>query len=187
MRRWAVVFALLVSVGLNVGIGVALLRRHGSGPLLEDRPGGGPERSSRRLPPGIFRLADELGLEGERRDAFLDLQEDFLARTFAARDAVRGAQTRLRTELTRPEPDREAADRLLVELSAAHLELERVFVDSLFEARSLLEPDEARLYLRFVLRHREQREEVLRRFREGPLGREGLPGRFPGPRRRPPG
>ena len=84
-------------------------------------------------------------------------------------------------------PLHEAVRPLLVELSAAHLELERVFVDSLFEVRAILDPEESRLYLRFLLRHREQREELLRRFRDGPPGREGPPGRLPGPRRRPPG
>lgn len=158
MRRWGVVLALLLSVGLNVGIGVALLARGGG-----ERPEapGEADAGPGRLPPGVRRVADELGLDGERRRSFFAAQERFFERTLLAHERLRTAQAALRDELVGPDPQRSAVAPWLAEMKDAHGELEQAFVDSYFELRAILGPAETRRFLERVMRHRERRQGLL--------------------------
>ena len=73
MRRWWLVIALLLSVGLNLGIFFALAaRRH----LAPERRAARPElvQPANDPLPRLPQLADRLGLEAEERRRFLDIQ-----------------------------------------------------------------------------------------------------------------
>ena len=123
-------------------------------------------------------LADRLGLAGEPRRRFLEVQRGFFRDTFVRRQEIHRLQRVMRQELTSPRPDRrrlaEATDRL----AAAREELDRTFIQAVLDTRQVLNPDQEREYLRFLARLRAASEG---RGEGPPPGRPG-----PGPRRLPP-
>ncbi len=204
MKRWWLVIALMLSVGINAGILVTLAfyarastrdATAGSTVVVGETPEGGPitgaagdplPRGGR--PPIIRRMADELGLEGDKRAAFTEVQRTFFDQTLAARSRMARLQHEIRGEVTSQDPDRDALDRLLVELSAAHTDLERAFVTNLLDSRELLDGDQERRFMHFLRRLRGVRGEVERRFRERWRGMAGGERLGPRPRgRRGPG
>lgn len=193
MKRWWLVIALMLSLGVNLGIVVSRLvppRDRPSGGETADAGEEGGETTDaerpvapaeRPMPRVVLRMADELGLEGEKRESFVALQRSFLRRTLIARGEAQRAQERLRLELLAPRPDREAVAESLERMSAARTELERAFVDNVLDTRELLDPEQTRRFLRMIARLRHAREQLQRRFQ-----RPGLPGANR-PRLRPPG
>lgn len=191
MKRWWLVIALMLSLGVNLGIVVSRLvppRDRPSGGETADAgtENGGPvERPAippaRPMPRVVYRMADELGLEGATRERFVALQRAFLRRTLSAKGEAQRAQERLRLELLAPRPDREAVAESLERMSAARSELEQAFVDNVLDTRELLDPEQTRRFLRMIARLRQAREQLQRRFQ-----RPGLPGANR-PRLRPPG
>lgn len=169
MKRWWVWVVLLLSLGVNVGILATLgaQRLRGPGPAAPATP---TEPSPRRLPsgpgPGMQRLADRLGLEGETRQRFLDIQRDAFETMRGEREKLQSARQALRRELASEQPDRQRVESLLAEVSATQAALERALVGSFLETRALLDPDQQRLYTRFV-------EERLRP--QAPPGRDHRP------------
>lgn len=160
MKRWWLIILLLLSLGINVGFLARQALR--SGP-----PGGQPqisaeddERQMRELPPVFRRLANELRLEGEERERFLDLQREFMRQTYGGRQEVSRLQRELRRELVARRPDRERIDQKLESLATAHFELEKIFVDHLLDTREMLKPRQERLFMRFMSRLREARRET---------------------------
>ncbi len=135
MKRWWLLIALLLSVGINVGIlatlafqprlaGPAAIPATGGPPPadpLAGDPGVGPSDPlprEGRMPPVVERMADELHLEGEKREAFVEIQRAFFEQTLAARSGMARIQREIRREVTSEDPDRERADRLLAEAAA---------------------------------------------------------------------
>ncbi len=162
MKRWWLIILLLLSLGINVGFLARQALR--SGP-----PGSQPqisaeddERQMRGLPPVFRRLADELQLQGEERERFLELQRELLRQTFVGRQEVSRLQKELRRELVSRQPDRERIDHQLEALARAHFQLEKIFVDHLLDTREMLEPRQERLFMRFMSRLREARRETHR-------------------------
>ena len=203
MSRWWLILALLLSVGINIGIlaTLAFQGRSGDGGATahgiatgvgpDDPAAGGtaedPPAREGRLPPVIRRMADELRLEGEKRAAFVEVQRAFFEQTISARSRMARLQREIRREVTSEDPDREALDRLLVELSSAHTDLERAFVTNLLDSRELLDGDQERRFMRFLRRLRQVRGEVERRFRERWRSMAEDRDRLGPPRRRRPG
>ncbi len=200
MKRWWLVIALLLSVGINAGILVtlALQKRSpdrtaaggvaGRSVVTADPVGSADDPLPRDArPPVIRRMADELGLEGDRRAAFTEIQRTFFEQTLAARARMARLQREIRAEVTSEDPDRDALDRRLVELSAAHTDLERAFVTNLLDSRELLDGDQERRFMHFLRRMRHVRGDVERRFRDRWRGIEGRdrPGLPPRERRGP--
>ena len=169
MKRWWLMIALLLSVGINVGI-LATLAFQSRSPAKEatveppDRSAEAPREE--REPRIIRRMADELRLEGEKRAAFTQIQRTFFEQTLAARSRMARLQREIRAEVTATDPDRDALDQLLVELSAAHTDLERAFVINLLDSRELLDGEQERRFMHFLRRIRHVRGEVERRFRD---------------------
>src|SRR4051794_31162488 len=117
MRRWWLVIALLLSVGLNIGILAAIGARRAA--LLAGK-GGRPPLEAQNLEnkdpvPRLARLADRLKLEGEPRRRFLDIQWNLYQETTRLRLQLNEVHRALRRELTRPAPDRQRVDGLLNE------------------------------------------------------------------------
>lgn len=175
MRRWGLALALLLSLGVNIGILATLAVRRGAG-APPDRPG--PE-APRPLPPEaggaaeprrVLRLADRLGLEGEQRRRFVRLHGRFFAETLRLRTEQAEIFRELRRELTAPEPDRGRIEELTRASARVHLALQEALAKNVIAARELLDPEQERLYL-----------EILSRIR--PPGLAGEPER---PRRPPP-
>ena len=168
MKRGLLVLALVLSVGVNLGLlGAAVMRHRRSdhGDWMHDRfrdrvrEGEG----GRFGDPGA-RLADRLHLEGDVRQRFLARQRELAAKARELRPRIGELERELRRELTSPEPDRERVAAIPGELAAAQSELERAFADSVLQTRELLDGEAEREYLRFVERFPGSR----RPFQEGP-------------------
>jgi Spy/CpxP family protein refolding chaperone len=175
VKRWWIVIALLLSVGVNAGILAALATRRMTrperqppppreepAPLGPEQEGGGPPRASR--------LADRLGLEGEPRRRFLALQQQFFEQTVRIRLHMAETQREVRRELMSPEPDRQKIDALLQDSARDFLRLEQALAKNVVESREILDPEQEREFLRVVASLRPQ---------AGGFGPR--PGRRPGP------
>jgi Spy/CpxP family protein refolding chaperone len=148
-------------------------------PGFEPGPGLGPGQRGGPGPPPLPEvehrlegLADRLGLAGEERERFLDIQRRFFRETFRQRQEIHLHQRSLRQELVAPTPDRARVGEALDRLSAARDELDRALINTVLESRELLDPPQEAEYLRFVAR--------LRAAGEG--GRPGGPPGGPGNR-----
>jgi len=155
MRRWWLIIALLLSVGLNLGILVAIGARLATRPRP---PAPRPERQEGN-PQGdpvqrIARLADRLKLEGEDRRKFVDLQWTLFQDTTRLRLQLAEVHRELRRGLARGDADRQRIDGLLAESSRLYLALERALVDNVYATRELLGPEKEREYLKMIGRMR---------------------------------
>jgi len=179
MRRWWLVIALLLSVGLNVGIfGVIVLRRLGPA-LRPPKPPAAEMGNPAADPlPRLPRLADRLGLEGEERRRFLDIQWNLFQETSHLRLQLGEVHRALRRELTRPNPDKAEVDRLLAESSRIYLALEQALVNNVLATRELLGADKEEEYLRLIRQLRIPNPGGLG------LGNPGAPPNRPGARMR---
>jgi len=189
IRRWWLWIALLLSLGVNLGILLTLaaggfgpppggvpaepngIENGPRGPRGETPPRGERPRRLGEGPPDeprlLGRLADRLELRGEERDRFLDLQRRFFRRAFEARRQGTRLQAELGLELTAEQPDRQRIEELVDELVATRRQVDRALVATILETRELLDGRAEQEYLAFV-----------RRLRERP-GRQG--GRRPRP------
>lgn len=193
MKQWWLVMALLLSVGINVGI---LAGRAWPGDETPDEDGGaetpadsspgpgpaGPEAPwGGRQPRFVERMANDLGLDGDVRQRFIERQVSFFEQTIAARTRFGRLQNELRGALTADPPDREQIDGMLADIAAAHVDLERAFVDNLLDTREILDPEQQQKFLHFLHRLRRSGDDVRRKLHErfqGPGGPDfGGPGR----------
>lgn len=191
MRRWWLVIALLLSLGLNLGILAAVAARRGGGPprprpagpeMANPGPGGDPL-------PRLPRLADRLGLEGEQRRKFLDIQWNLYQETSRLRLQLGEVHREVRREATREQPDRRKIDQLLNESARIYLALERTLVKNVLASRDLLGPNKEKEYLELVGRLRVPNPGGGMGMQEqgeprGPMGRRRMDDRRPGERLR---
>lgn len=105
--------------------------------------------------PPIGRLADHLGLGGERRERFVALQRRFLRVHLEARRERIRLGAALRQELMAEEPDGARIDSLVTRLGETYLVSERATAEVVLESRKLLDDDQRATYLRFLQRLRE--------------------------------
>ncbi|HEX4965944.1 MAG TPA: periplasmic heavy metal sensor [Thermoanaerobaculia bacterium] len=151
MRRWWLVIALLLSVGLNVGILAAITARRLGNPQGQgQKPPAAANNPAADPLPRLPRLADRLGLEGEERRKFLDIQWNLYQETSHLRLQLGEVHRHLRHELIQPQPDRAQVDRLLDESSRVYLALEKSLVTNILATRDLLGPEKEKQYLRLI-------------------------------------
>ena len=166
MRRGWLAVALLLSLGVNLGLAGAVLWRSRARP--EARLGPGTE-------PG-GRLAGWVGVQGPAREEFLAVQRRLAETVVAERREMTRLRRELRAELLAESPERARLDSLLAELGERERTVDRAFVDSVLDSRRLLSGRARERYLRFVerfeaargSRHGAERAPLLRRR----LGRE---------------
>jgi hypothetical protein len=158
VRRWWLVIALLLSLGLNVGILAAVGARRA---LLMAKPNaarqqqggnanGGGNANNTDPVPRLTRLANRLSLEGDQRHKFLDIQWNLYQETARLRLQLNEVHRELRRELTHPNPDRQRVEGLLNDSSRIYLALERSLVNNVFATRDLLGPEKEAEYLKIV-------------------------------------
>ncbi len=151
MSRWWLVIALLLSVGLNVGILATIAARRPGPPPNQGRPPQQAQNQANVDPvPRLTRLANRLKLEGDQRRKFLDIQWSLYQETTRQRLQLNEVHRELRRELTRPDPDRQRVDGLLAESSRIYLSLEKSLVGDIFATRELLGPEKEKEYLKIV-------------------------------------
>ena len=143
MKRWWLVLALLLSLGVNVGIlatiAVARLR-----PAAAQRAAQPP--AEKRL----ARLADRLGLSGEERHRFLVLQRQFFATTSRDRKRLQQVYREIRRELVSRQPDSVHLEQLLAESSQLYLKIEQSVTTNVLQTRQLLTPEHETVYLDLI-------------------------------------
>ncbi|MFL6201438.1 MAG: periplasmic heavy metal sensor [Thermoanaerobaculia bacterium] len=167
MRRWWVVIALLLSLGVNLGLVAAvatrrIAARHGQDPEGPPPPrpdgpspeGPGPQDLGDEPLPRFRRMADHLGLEGQQRQRFLELQRQLFEETLRVRMRQAETQREVRRELVSREPDRERINTLLQQSARDFLTLEQALAKNIVATRSILSPDQEEEYLRFIARMR---------------------------------
>jgi len=143
VKRWWLVLALLLSLGMNVGIlttvAVARLR-----PAAAQRAAQPP--AEKRL----ARLADRLGLSGEERHRFLALQRQFFATTSRHRKRLQQVYREIRRELVSRQPDSVHLEQLLAESSQLYLKIEHSVTANVLQSRQLLTPEHETVYLDLI-------------------------------------
>jgi hypothetical protein len=154
MSRWWLVIALLLSVGLNVGILAAIGARRATAPEAQARQQAPAAAAANDPVPRLTRLANRLKLEGDQRRKFLDTQWNLYQETTRLRLDLGEVHRDLRQELTHPQPDRQRVESLLAESSRLYLALERSLVNNVFATRDLLGPEKEAEYLKIVGRLR---------------------------------
>jgi len=146
VKRWWLVIALVLSIGMNLGLLIALAL---SSPALVQQQQG----VMRPAAPGrLAQLADRLGIEGEVRQRFLQRQQQFFAETSGPRSRLPEIRRQVRAELIRPRPDPARIDELLREGSEIFLTLERAVVANVLDSRRMLPPEAERKYLDIISR-----------------------------------
>jgi hypothetical protein len=155
------VIALLLSVGVNVGILATLATRRATRPERQPPPpvreeAGPMEGQEPDGHPRASRLADRLGLEGEPRRRFLEQQQQFFEKTVRIRLHMVETQREVRRELMSEEPDRQKIDALLQDSARDFLSLEQALATNIVESRKLLDPEQEEEFLRVVARLRPQ-------------------------------
>ncbi len=149
MKRWWLVIALLLSVGLNVGLLAAIAVRRMNPAVRAAKAPAANQQQADPLP-RLPQLANRLGLEGEERRKFLDIQWNLYQETSHLRLQLGEVHRHLRHELIQSPPDRAQVDRLLEESSRVYLALEKSLVGNILATRDLLGPEKEKQYLRLI-------------------------------------
>jgi hypothetical protein len=160
VKRWWLVLALLLSLGVNAGILATIAVARLRPPAAQKTPQGPPEKR-------LARLADHLGLKGDERQRFLALQRQFFANTGHDRKRLQQIYRQVRRELTSAHPDPEHLDRLLAESSQVYLTVERAVTANVLETRKILKPEQESIFLDLIERMRPG---------QGPFTQPGAPG-----------
>lgn len=159
MKRWGLIVALLLSVGLNVGVLATLAVTGRASPSTSP----GPEPTSTAGP--------RFGMPGDPAPAAVEAQRQFMRELAGERFAVEALRRELRMELVAESPDRERVARLLGELAQRSSALEQRFAEFVLATRSQLGPEDEQRYLEMLRRIPELRERGPypdRRWRGGP-------------------
>jgi Spy/CpxP family protein refolding chaperone len=166
VKRWWLVIALLLSLGVNAGIVAALMVRRWSADrpqktaaekpaaLPNNQSGQGGQGGQGGVPQRVIRLADQLGLEGDQRRRFISLQGGFFAETLRLRTDQAETQRELRRALSAPNPDQARIQALLQESGHVFLALEQALAKNVLDSRRLLNPEQERKFLKILGRLR---------------------------------
>jgi len=141
---------------VNIGILATLAVRHGSRPSDRPRPEEPqpPPETDAGTPLRVVRLADRLGLEGEQRRRFTQLQGGFFSETVRLRTEQEETLRELRRALTAPEPDRQRIEELTRASARTHLALQQAMARNVLATREILDPEQERLFLDIISRLR---------------------------------
>jgi hypothetical protein len=170
VTRWWLAVALVLSLGVNVGVLATLaVQRLRAEPAVEAPRA--PREAPR--PEQLHHLGRRLQLEGQELERFVALHQEFLRRSRESRERLASLRREARRQMAAGEPSMEALEPVLQEMGAAYLELERELAAHVIEARQMLDPEAEERYLRLISRLG--------------MGRSGVPHGGPGPRGRGPG
>ncbi|HOX26040.1 MAG TPA: periplasmic heavy metal sensor [Candidatus Krumholzibacteria bacterium] len=150
-RGWLIV--LLLSLGLNVGLGVNLLRRDAGAPPLPDAPeaddaGAQPDRVRVEgfLRRRLDHLSGELGLSAEQQEALWAVHAEAGERVFERRRAMRAARAELHRIFASTEPAPAQFHAAQRRISALQAELDSMVVEIMVKEREILTPEQRQLY-----------------------------------------
>ena len=171
MKRGWIWVALLLSVGINIGvlatIGASRVRREARSERPRD-PGGSPP---------FERMANHLQLEGGEREEFIEIQQRLFRAVRQHQVSLHELRGELRREVMGETPEPAKVDGLLAEIGDTHMDLDRLMVESVLASRQILTPKQQKRYFQIL----ERIQEATRR--SGPRGgrHHGRPARRPPP------
>ena len=154
-RIWLIV--LLLSLGLNVGLGLNLLRRstvapapmgrHGvhAGPRGPEFPGD-PAHSEQFLRRRLDRMGQRLGLTEPQKQVLWTLHREVGAEVFDRRRDLLDTRHRLHESYAQEEVDLDEIRRLTRQLGVLQADLDSLVVDIMLQEREVLTPPQRRQY-----------------------------------------
>lgn len=161
MKRWWLVLALLLSLGVNAGILATLA-------VSRLRPAAAQKAAQVPQEKRLARLADRLKLAGDERQRFLALQRQFFDNTARDRKRLQQILRQVRRELISAHPDSERIEQLLQESSRLYLGIERAVTANVLATRKILKPEQEAIFLDLI--------EKMRPGQGGPFNQPGAPG-----------
>lgn len=158
MRRFWLVFALLLSLGINLGIlsAIALNRQR-------------PPRPPRPPALGIEQMAEALELTGEERRAFVERHRRYWDLREDAREKVAALRREMREGLLGERGDLAALEASIRRAAELNLERELAFARLIVETRASLSGDQRRRYQSFIPEIRGVEPARPFRRRDGPM------------------
>ncbi len=156
---------LLISLGLNLGLGMRLVRSGpGNPPPIGNARWGGPDGKPRweRPAPGdstawrrvmgrrMDHLARQLDLSPEQLDHFREAQGVTFRRLQAPRRALLRARTQLRDLMAAEKVDRVAVRRAMAELGRRQAVVDSLVAETVVGELQVLDPDQRLRYLDFL-------------------------------------
>ena len=141
MRRWGWIVALLLSLGMNVGILTTLAMRPKA-----------PEAVSGGVGGNLDQLARRLGLQQPDRERFVRLQERFLGEIRRNHRQLRRSQKALWAELGARYPNEARIREQVTEIGRLQQERHELLARVVLDSRELLDRRQLRLYRTFLLR-----------------------------------
>lgn len=158
IRRWWLPLALLLSLGVNLGVVAMLaLRRDGAPPPEGPGPierGAPPRRGEGEMEePGrrFDALARTLRLDDNQAERFVALQRRHFEGSRETRQRLEAARRDLAQEFLTGRADRLRVEALLRQVEAAQAELDQTLADLMLEAQEFLTPEQQRRFAFFVL------------------------------------
>lgn len=145
---WALWLALLLSLGLNIGLVVAGREQRAPAPRPAAAPT--PENDRGRLD----NAARRLGLEGEKRERFVAQQRRFVTSVMAERRKLERIRREVRAELRSESPDEARLQELARRSGEAYGALDAAFIENIVRSRELLDPEQERAFMGFLGRMR---------------------------------
>lgn len=144
MRRDWMVVALLLSLGLNLGLVLSSLLAHPKAGVPRAVAGGYGE--------GLEPLADELGLAAEKRQAFLARHRQFFAAARAPRERLRELRAELTRELFLEPAERQRINELVAATGTELARFEEELALLVLDIRAMLPAEKQAIYRRFLER-----------------------------------
>jgi hypothetical protein len=175
VKRWWLVLALLLSLGVNAGILATIAVARLRPAAAQKVPQGPPEKR-------LGRLADRLGLTGPERERFLTLQRQFFTGTTRDRKRLQQIYRQVRRELISPRPDPVRIEQLLTESSQLYLTVERAVTANVLETRKILKPEQESIFLDLIEKMRPGQGPFAQPGAPGPAWNRGLKGEPAPPR-----
>ncbi len=175
---WMIV--LLVSLGLNVGLGLGVLRREPPPPAPDKPFATGPARemADQFMRVRIDLLTRELDLDDAQQAAIADIYQRNSPEVFQRRSELWEQRKRIRDLIAAADATWEQAQPALAEQIRLQSELDSLVVRVMFEERQVLDDDQFERYQRFTgPMQGPHREERGGRGRRGQRGEERPPRR----------
>jgi Spy/CpxP family protein refolding chaperone len=145
-RGWLIV--LLLSLGLNLGFGLHLLRvapQPSAGPPLPEREAD-QAQVERFMQRRLDRMAERLDLTVSQRDALWALHREHGEDVFARRQELQQARSALHELLSAAEPTLPGVHDAQRQISRLQAALDSVVVDVMYRERAILTPQQREAY-----------------------------------------
>ena len=186
-KRWWLVLALLLSVGVNAGIFSVLAMQRWRGPRWQTQTQRQTARPAGRGQGALDKAADRLHLRGENRQRFIVIHRKFFTENRRGQVRLEELRRQLGRQLSASQPDEDRIEQIVAELGERYAQLDRLLAKTVLASRVLLNRRQEKAYLKMLsrlravsTRHPENRNRARQAPRRPPQRRsKGPPKRSP--------